>query len=672
MYTIDLDVGGTFTDGFFSDGQTYQTAKVPTTAHDVSACVLECVAAGAAALGTDLRGLLSEASVFRLSTTIGTNIIVQGRGAKAGLLVSAGAEDDLYGDGPANVITRGFIRPEMVTGIGGAIDETGAEVRPLDPEEVLAAVRELVNQGARIIGVCLRNAWRNDAHESRVREIIHERYPVHYLRSVPLQISSEVSPVSNDHARANSLIVNEMLHREMTRSLYDLEDRLRDAGYRWPLLVTHGSGGCARIAKTVAAETLQSGPAAAVLGAWRVAQLTGAEHVIAADMGGTSLDVAFASAEQPPWDPRPTVEDVSLAIPMLSVESIGAGGGSIARVDEDGTLSVGPDSAAAYPGPACYGRGGTEATVTDADLILGYIGLNHLLAGQMPLDLAAAQEAIVERIAAPAGETLHAAAAMMRETVDREMAAAIQRGMSSRRLAPGGVTLLAFGGAGPLHAASIAKLAGIRRVLAFPFGSVFSAFGSSTTDVMHLYRNTHGSPAANPGLADAMDAGTERMRRTAVRDMRGEGFRSDELDFQTIVELWADGRAALVRVADGGGLATAIQRTANDLDVDPASVTLEATWAVVSADVPHWSPERVDKFSTHRPVASGSREVTWSIDQGSLSTPTHELASLTSGAVIEGPAVIDAPDTGYVVPEGWRLTVDGYGFLEMVDTCDEQ
>ena len=169
-----------------------------------------------------------------------------------------------------------------------------------------------------------------------------------------------------------------------------------------------------------------------------------------------------------------------------------------------------------------------------------------------------------------------------------------------------------------------------------------------------------------------MDAGTERMRRTAVRDMRGEGFRSDELDFQTIVELWADGRAALVRVADGGGLATAIQRTANDLDVDPASVVLEATWAVVSADVPHWSPERVDKFSTHRPVASGSREVTWSIDQGSLSTPTHELASLTSGAVIEGPAVIDAPDTGYVVPEGWRLMVDGYGFLEMVDTCDEQ
>ena len=374
MYTIDLDVGGTFTDGFFSDGQTYQTAKVPTTAHDVSTCVLECVAAGAAALGTDLRGLLSEASVFRLSTTIGTNIIVQGRGAKAGLLVSAGAEDDLYGDGPANVITRGFIRPEMVTGIGGAIDETGVEARPLDPDEVLAAVRELVNQGARIIGVCLRNAWRNDAHESRVREIIHERYPVHYLRSVPLQISSEVSPVSNDHARANSLIVNEMLHREMTRSLYDLEDRLRDAGYRWPLLVTHASGGCARIAKTVAAETLQSGPAAAVLGAWRVAQLTGAEHVIAADMGGTSLDVAFASAEQPPWDPRPTVEDVSLAIPMLSVESIGAGGGSIARVDEAGTLSVGPDSAAAYPGPACYGRGGTEATVTDADLILGYIG----------------------------------------------------------------------------------------------------------------------------------------------------------------------------------------------------------------------------------------------------------------------------------------------------------
>ena len=666
MYTIDLDVGGTFTDGFFSDGQTYRTAKVPTTAHDVPACVLECVAAGAAAFGTDTAGLLREASVFRVATTIGTNIIVQGRGAKAGLLVSAGAEEDLYGDGPASVITQGFIRPEMITGIGGAIDESGAESAPVDPEEVLGAVRGLVHRGARIIGVCLRNAWRNDAHEVRVREIIHERYPVHYLRSVPLQLSTEVSPVSDDHARANSLIVNEMLHREMTRSLYDLEDRLRDAGYRWPLLVTHASGGCARVAKTVAAETLQSGPAAAVLGAWRIAQLTGAEHVAAADMGGTSLDVAFASAEQPPWDPRPTVEGVPLAIPMLGVESIGAGGGSIARVDRDGALSVGPDSAGAYPGPACYGQGGAEPTVTDADLILGYIDPGHLLAGRMPLDLAAAQNAVRERVAVPSGAALNTAAAMVRETIDGEMAAAIARGIEERGLEPAGVTLLAFGGAGPLHAASIAERAGIRRVLAFPFGSVFSAYGSSTTDVMHLYRDTHGSPAASPGLADAIESGTERMRSVAVKDMRGEGFRSDELDFQTVLELWADGRATLVSASNGDGLAGAVQRAANGLD-EPGSVALEAAWTVVSAGVPHWSPERANGFAEHEAAASGSRQVTWSAEHGPVATPTYELTDLAPGAVVEGPAVIDAADTGYVVPAGWRLAVDGFGFLGMTD-----
>ena len=671
MYTIDLDVGGTFTDGFFSDGRTYRTAKVLTTAYDVPACVLECVAAGAAALGTDTAGLLREASVFRLATTIGTNIIVQGRGAKAGLLVSTGAEENLYGDEPARVIAQGFIRPEMITGIGGAIDDTGAEAAPLDSEEVLAAVRELVHQGARIIGVCLRSAWRNDAHEVRVREIIHERYPVHYLRSVPLQLSTEVSPVSDDHARANSLIVNEMLHREMTRSLYDLEDKLRDAGYRWPLLVTHASGGCARVAKTIAAETLQSGPAAAVLGAWRIAQLTGAQYVVAADMGGTSLDVAFASAEQPPWNPRPTVEGVPLAIPMLSVESIGAGGGSIAHVDGNGALSVGPDSAGAYPGPACYGLGGTEATVTDADVILGYIDPGHLLAGRMPLDLAAARDAVTERVAAPSGASLNAAAAMVRDTIDSEMTAAILRGMEERGLDPAGVTLLAFGGAGPLHAASIAERAGIRRVLAFPFGSVFSAFGSSTTDVMHLYRNTYGSSAATPGLADAIGAGTERMRGVAVKDMRGEGFRSDELDFQTVLELWTGGRPTLVSTADGDGLVEAVRRTANGRDAESSPVTLEAAWTVVSAGVPHWSPERVNGFAAHKPPLSCSREVTWSVGQGPLPTPTYEIASLTPGAVVEGPAVIDAPDTGYVVPDGWRLAVDGYGFLEMTDMRNE-
>ena len=668
MYTIDLDVGGTFTDGFFSDGQTYRTAKVPTTAHDVPACVLECVAAGAAAFGTDTAGLLREASVFRLATTIGTNIIVQGRGAKAGLLVSAGAEDDLYGDGPASVLAQGFIRPEMITGIGGTIDGAGAETAPLDPEEVLAAVRELVRRGARIIGVCLRNAWRNDAHEARVREIVHERYPVHYLRSVPLQLSTEVSPVTDDHARANSLVVNEMLHREMTRSLYDLEDRLRDAGYRWPLLVTHASGGCARVAKTVAAETLQSGPAAAVLGAWRIAQLTGAEHVVAADMGGTSLDVAFASAEQPPWDPRPTVEGVPLAIPMLSVESIGAGGGSIARVDGSGALSVGPDSAGAYPGPACYGQGGAEATVTDADLILGYIDPNHLLAGRMPLDLTAARNAVAERVAAPSGVSLEAAAAAVREAIDGEMAGAIQRGLEERGLGPAGVTLLAFGGAGPLHAASIAERAGIGRVLAFPFGSVFSAFGSSTTDVMHLYRDTHGSPAASPGLADAIASGTERMRSVAVKDMRGEGFRSDELDFQTVLELWAAGRPALLPATNGGGLDAAVRRMTDGSDANPGSIALEAAWTVVSAGVPHWSPERVNGFARHESAASGSREVTWSAQQGPVVTMTHELADLVPGAVVRGPAVVDAADTGYVVPGGWRLAVDGYGFLELTDT----
>ena len=668
MYTIDLDVGGTFTDGFFSDGRTYRTAKVPTTAHDVPACVLECVAAGAEALGTDTAGLLRDASVFRLATTIGTNIIVQGRGAKAGLLVSAGAEKDLYGDGPGSVIAQGFIRPEMITGIGGAIGENGAETTPVDPEEVLAAVRELVHRGARIIGVCLRNAWRNEAHEVRVREIIHERYPAHYLRSVPLQLSTEVSPVSDDHARANSLIVNEMLHREMTRSLYDLEDRLRDAGYRWPLLVTHASGGCARVAKTVAAETLQSGPAAAVLGAWRIAQLTGVEHVVAADMGGTSLDVAFASAEQPPWNPRPTVESVPLAIPMLSVESIGAGGGSIARVDGSGALSVGPDSAGSYPGPACYGQGGAEATVTDADLILGYIDPGHLLAGRMPLDVAAARDVIAERVATPSGASLNAAAAMVRDTVGKEMAAAILRGMEERDLDPAGVTLLAFGGAGPLHAASIAERAGIRRVLAFPFGSVFSAFGSSTTDVMHLYRDTHGSSAASPGLADAIEAGTERMRSVAVKDMRGEGFRSDELDFQTVLELWTEGRATLISATNGDGLADAVKRMTNGLDTDSGSVALEAAWTVVSAGVPHWSPERVNGFAAHEPAASGSREVTWFADQAPLSTQTYELANLAPGAVVDGPAVVDAADTGYVVPDGWQLTVDGYGFLEMTDT----
>ena len=200
-------------------------------------------------------------------------------------------------------------------------------------------------------------------------------------------------------------------------------------------------------------------------------------------------------------------------------------------------------------------------------------------------------------------------------------------------------------------------------MLAFPFGSVFSAYGSSTADVMHLYRDTHGLPAANPGLAEAIQAGTERMRGVAIKDMRGEGFRSDELDFQTVLELWAGGRPNLVSAVNGDGLAEAVGRIAH-----AGGAALEAAWTVVSADVLHWSPEHMDGFAAHESVASGSRDVVWSADQGPLPTPTYELAGLAPGAVVEGPGMIDAADTGYVVPGGWRLTVDGYGFFEMTDT----
>jgi N-methylhydantoinase A len=670
MYTIDLDVGGTFTDGFFSDGNAYRTAKVPTTPHDVSVCVLDCVNAGADAFDIDLKGLLAQASVFRLSTTIGTNLIVQGRGAKVGLIVSKGAEENLYGDGPAMAINKGYVKPDMVKGISGRIESAG-ETEPLDAEEILAVVRELIHRGARIIGVSLRDAWRNDRHETDVRRIVHERYPVHYLRSVPLQLGSEISPATDDLGRTNSLIVNALLHRDMTRSLYDLEDRLRDAGYRWPLLVTHASGGSARVAKTVAAETLHSGPAAAVLGAWQVAKLIDAPSVIAADMGGTSLDVAFSSAEQPPWNPRPSLDDIQLAIPMLGVESIGAGGGSIARVDANGAVTVGPDSAGAAPGPACYAKGGLDPTVTDADLVLGFIGPSQALAGRLALDIQLATQAIQERVAGPADESVDVASLRIRDTVDREMATAIQRGIHDRGLDPADVTLLAFGGAGPLHAAAMAALVGVKRLVAFPFGSVFSAYGSSTTNVAHLYRRTHGIPTNDKDLERSVDSAAQAMRETAIVDMRGEGFTADQLEFHGMLELRSSGQAELVPFTTPQEVAPEVKRTSAMFDAKAGSVELEASWLISTAAVAHWVPGVAEQAPTHRPPADAQRQIIWSGEQGPVATDTYQLESLKPGAIVQGPAVVDAADTGYVVPTGWMLTVDRHGFLVMEASSDD-
>lgn len=658
MYTIDIDVGGTFTDGFFTDGEQVRTTKVLTTPHDITECVVTSIQEGSVAFGIDVRGLLRRTSVVRLSTTLGTNTIVQRRGPKIGLLVTKGAERQLYGGGPARLVPD-FVKTEMVVGVPENVNDGGDLVQEVEREDVLAAIRTLNDLGARMIAVSFANAWRNPHNERRVREIVREHYPVHYLRSVPVQLGTDVIHVADDHARTNSVVLNAYIHADVARALYRVDDTLHLNGYGGPLLVVHASGGNGRVAKTVALHTLGSGPAVATRGAAKLSELLKLDRVITADMGGTSLDTAIVIDQEYGLDVTPELEGVPLATPMIAVESIGAGGGTIAKV-EDGALRVGPESAGSAPGPVCYGKGGLEPTITDANLVLGYIDPDFFLGGRMQLDVERAHKAIQRRVANPLGIEVEEAAFRIRETINADMARELEQSLRRQGHDPAEFVLFSVGGAGPLHACEVAAAAALRSVVTFPFGSVFSAFGGSTTDVQHLYRRTFGL-----GLdrLDEVEAGVAVLCRQSLQDMVGEGFDAAAVVFRTEVDVLIGGAPRTLRSTSPTGLRDLLSEHIPADDRGDAVVDAVRLWS--EGKVVHWEPTAAPPAQRSVEKArKGERPVFW---QPGVSTPTpvFDREQLESGHLVEGPAIVEGPDTNYVVNPAWILTVDEHTNLCM-------
>lgn len=653
LYTIDIDVGGTFTDGFFTDGEQVRTTKVLTTPHDITECVLTSMQKGGAAFNLDLRGLLRRTSVARLSTTLGTNTIVQRRGPKIGVLVTKGAERHFYGEGLARLVPD-FVSTEMVASVPESVDDGGKLAQEVEREDVLAAVRKLNGLGARMIAVSFANAWRNPHNERRVREILREHYPVHYLRSVPLQLGTDVVHVADDHARTNSVILNAYIHTDVARALYRVDDTLHLNGYDGPLLVVHSNGGNGRVAKTVALNTLGSGPAVATRGAAKMSELLKLDRVITADMGGTSLDTAILIDNEYALDVTPEVEGVPLAAPMIAVESIGAGGGTIAKV-EDSVLAVGPESAGSAPGPVCYGKGGLEPTVTDADVVLGYIDPDFFLNGQMRLDVVRARKAIERKVANPLGIEVEEAASLIRHAINADMADELEQFLRRQRHDPGEFVLFSIGGAGPLHACDVAAAVGLRSVVSFSFGSVFSAFGGSTTDVQHLYRRTFGL-----GLdrIDQIEADIAVLWGQSLQDMVGEGFDTADVTIRAELDLLVGGERRVLRSTSQTGLrdllAEQVPRGEGGEDVLIDDVRL---WS--QGRVAHWEPQaKPPGQSSVETAHKGERAVLWGRDASMIPTPIFDRERLEPGHDLEGPAIIEGPDTNYVVNPGWKLTVD--------------
>lgn len=602
--TINIDTGGTFTDAFVvRDGMRF-SVKTLTTPHDLAVCFRDVIARAAEEIGLTVPELLRETATVRYATTVGTNAIITRSGPRLGLITADGGERLYAENGESERAFDLFLDPAMVAAVpkGAERSETSVE-----------AAKALLAQSARGLVCALPEADRHPAREDAVREQFERHYPKHCLDAVPLLLSHEIATDSNDFRRTVTAVFNAYVHPAVADFLYRAEDHLRDNGYRRPLLVVHNDGGASRVAKTIAGRTYNSGPLAGLMGAKVIADLYGIDRLVTMDMGGTSLDVAFVVGGEVPVREHGIVEGVEISFPLPDLLALGAGGGSIAHTSHGG-LEVGPQSAGAKPGPACFGFGGTEPTVTDADVVLGILHPERFLGGTMPLDRELAERAIAKL---DQGRDVVEVAAEIRGRVHEEMGRQVRDELRDRGLEPAETVMLAFGGNGPVHACGIAEVAGIRDILTVPFASVFSAFGASSADVRHTY------------VEPAGDGVEEVLRRRALRDMRGEGFAPDSVE---------------IDVED-------VSREGDALTQLSALATLD-----------HYGFAKVGSNGGAAAAQRETRQVYWP-DGGFADTAIFDAtsAALPPGTLVAGPAVIEASDTTHVIPGGWTFRVDEYG-----------
>lgn len=657
-YTVDIDTGGTFTDGFFTHGGEYHAVKTATTPHDLTLCFMDCIKAGAQAFGVTLGEFLENTDLIRFSNTIGTNTIIERNGSRVGLLLTQGSESLA----PVGDKKQPLMLPEMVIGIAEEVTQHGEIRHTPSSDMILAAAQTLIDRGARCLVVALANSELNPAHEHLVRESIKREYPRDYLGSVPVFLASDISARAGYVERINTAVLNAYIHSKLTRLLYKSGEDLRRNRYRGHLFIGHNNGAVARVAKTRAIHTYNSGPAAGLLGAREIGALYSADCIVSADMGGTSFDLGLVQQGEPGFSLRPDVEGFPCILPMLSILALGAGGGSIATLVE-GEIQVGPRSAGALPGPACFDLGGNEATVTDANLVLGLLDPEYFLGGAKKLNLAKARAAIDSKIATPLGISVEDAALHIVNVVDANVAREIAGlvGEASKN-----ALMVVYGGAGPLHCCNMAGSIG--KLVVTPYSAVFSAYSSSLMDVGHIYSRRSRTPlSAGSDYAELAKA-VAQMRTRAEQDMRGEGFAAENLYWS--LELIVQGRepgnetrlAAAVdffhKPEDIAALAAeARQALKQDGECDPV---ISSVGVVARAGVPHFKlSEQQGSGRSLQQAQKGQRSVYFGTGRRA-DVPVYSRQQLESGHCLDGPALVESEQTSIWVAEGWRLAIDQY------------
>ncbi|MGF1595968.1 MAG: hydantoinase B/oxoprolinase family protein [Acidimicrobiales bacterium] len=684
-WRMGVDVGGTFTDLVLADaaGRSW-VAKVPSVPADPSRGVMHALDAVAVALGLDPSAVLASCSLLVHGSTVATNTLLEGRGATVGLITTAGFRDALE-------IRRGLredqwdhrtpFAPVLVPrylrcGVGGRIDAAGAELEPVSLDDVDRAAVTFAGEGVEAVAVALLNSYLDDRHEREVANRLAERWDGRWVTT-----SAAVSPLMGEYERTSTAVVNAALSPRTVSYLEALDAELGRLGLERPMLLVQSNGGAASVAQVGPrpVSLLLSGPAAAVgaLDHYRrtmaAAGLDGGDDLISMEIGGTSCDVMLMTGGRVATRDDLSIAGYHVSTPAIDIHTIGAGGGTIAGVDDAGLLRVGPAGAGADPGPACYGRGGTAPTVTDAQLVLGRLRPGPYAGGSIDLDLAAATEAIRSAVADPLGLSVEEAAAGIVTLLEQNLLGAVEYISIERGYAPDRFTLVAAGGAGPMHGETVARGLGVGRVYIPRDAGALCAVGMLNTDLRRDFaRFCRGSIDEIDGAE--VDAVLDDLRARAVAALEAEGRDPSEVTLRAELDLHHPGQLWSVRVGtdrfDPAALRAVFEADYLRLygHVQDGGTIMIATARVV-ATAPTGGLPVVEREPGPPPQPVETRKV-WFGDDGWLDTAVYEGAALGPGSVVAGPLLVEEATTTVVAGPAATLTVDVTGNF-VVDTVPD-
>lgn len=689
------DIGGTFTDTVVVDGTgTLTRFKAPTTPDDLVQGVVETFRLAAEEHGLSLADFVQLVRLFAHGTTVATNALIERDGARTGVIHTAGFGDTLFimrgykGFGLEEEALKNFrtlvkaasvVSRDLVREVPERVDYRGRVLLPLNESAARTAVRELLDNGAEAIAISLLWCTEHPLHERRIAEIVREEAPDVYVST-----SSDVLARTNEYTRGVTTAVNAFLGPKVTRVTASVRATLADLGLRPPPLLMQSNGGVATIerASEHPVSFLLSGPVGGVVGSRVVADAIGEPNVITTDMGGTSFDVGLVVDGRPLLQAGSFVDRQPIGVPSIAVETVGAGGGSIARV-EDGLLRVGPSSAGATPGPACYGNGGVLPTVTDADVVLGLINPETFLGGRKRLDREAAAIAIAEHVAEPLGLSIEEAAEGIKRIVDARMSDLIRQVTVHKGYDPRKFALVAFGGAGPVHAHSYGADLGVKKIVVPMTASVHSAFGILASDLVVTREMSRSflTPPGNVGAAGYVDVAEVntilvQLERDAVAMLTDQSLDVDDIKVDRLVDMHFRFQIHELTVSVPANVLEPVhldelvdrfirdyeQHFGEDSAFTAAGVEF-VTWRVVARG--RFDRPQVQEAGMLNGSSSPVR-TDQIYDGGWVDAEVFDEDSLHPGVTINGPAVIELKDTNIVVGCEQRGEVDRHGNVVIV------